>query len=260
VRVLVVGDSTAMRLADGLLPYAAVHPDQIVAGSAGYVGCGLSVATDGRMHAFTKDDGSDEVIDLHGCTSAWKQILERVQSEVEAVDVVLVDIGPWDGVDIHLADGRVVSVIDPVGRQMVTDAYRQFVTAVEDAGPRVVWVTPADLHLAWRGTPSPIDDPRRWQILRAIVDDLPVEQIDLPSWLHRNDLDGPEGRPDGVHLTLDANARFVATGVVPALLRLPADEPPATSPPVIDPLGLPAIACPELVGPLLGAAISPPCT
>ncbi|MGQ0831902.1 MAG: acyltransferase family protein [Microthrixaceae bacterium] len=260
VRVLVVGDSTAIRLADGLLPYAAAHPDQIVAGSAAYVGCGLSVATDGRMHAFTKEDGREEVIDLRGCTQGWNQILERVRSGVEAVDVVLVDIGPWDGVDIHLTDGRVVSVIDPVGRRMVAGAYRQFVTDVEAAGPRVVWVTPADLHLAWRGTPSPIDDPRRWEALRAIVDALPVEQIDLPSWLHRNDLDGPEGRPDGVHLTREANARFVETNVVPFLLRLPPEQPTAAVPPPAEETpGVPLLVCTDLDLSLLGATIAPAC-
>ncbi len=253
VRVLVVGDSTAMRLADGLLPYAAEHPEQIVAGSAAYVGCGLSVADDGRMHAFTTNDGHEELIDLHGCVGGWRQVIERVRS-AEAVDVVLVDIGPWDGVDIHLRDGRTVSVLDPVGRHLVETAYRRFVHAVQGAGARVVWVTPADLHLAWRGVTSPLDDPRRWRILRSIVDDLGVDQVDLASWLHRNDLDGPEGRPDGVHLTPEANRRFVESDVVPTLLRV-GPSPVARS---AEATTAPALSDLATVAPIAGVACDPP--
>ncbi|MEQ1702639.1 MAG: acyltransferase family protein, partial [Ilumatobacteraceae bacterium] len=42
VRVLVVGDSTAVKLADGLIPYSQRHPDEVIAGSAAYPGCGLT--------------------------------------------------------------------------------------------------------------------------------------------------------------------------------------------------------------------------
>ena len=223
VRVLVVGDSTAVRLAEGLLPYAADHRDTIQAGSAAYSGCGLSVADDGRMHGFSTDDGQG-LIDLHGCTEGWGEILDRVASD-EHIDIVLVDIASWDGVDIHFPDGRVVSVLDPVGRQLVTDAYRQFVSQVESTGTRVVWVTPADIHLAWGGIDSPLDDQRRWESVRSIIDTLPVEQIDLPGWLRRQEIDDATSRPDGVHLTVDVNARFVAEMVAPTLIHLGPSEP-----------------------------------
>lgn len=112
------------------------------------------------------------------------------------------------------------SVIFMVTTFDVADAYGRFVAQVEGAGARVVWVTPPDVHLAWNGITSPLDDPRRWQALRSVVRDLPVEQIDLPSWLHRNGLDGPEGRPDGVHLTPDATTRFIDGELVPIVLDL----------------------------------------
>jgi hypothetical protein len=219
VRVLVAGDSTAVQLAAALIPYSVEHSDRIVAGSASFPGCGLTAATDGRMHELSKEDGTRELIDLSGCTIQWASIIERVQSE-EQVDIVLVEIGAWDGVDIHMPDGAVVSVADPVGRRVVTDAYLRFVTAVEASGARVVWVTPPDLRLGWDDIDAPVNSPHRWAIMRTILDGLPVEQIDLRSFLVARGLDGPEGRPDGVHLAPDVNEGFVTEVVSRVLVAL----------------------------------------
>jgi peptidoglycan/LPS O-acetylase OafA/YrhL len=216
VRTLVVGDSTAVRLSEALLPYAAAHPDQVVAGTAAFGGCGLSAADDGRRHTFTNASGQTEDMDLRGCVGQWRSVVPRIATE--QIDVVLVVIGPWDGVDIHLPTGVTVSVLDPVGQRLVASAYRRFVADVQAAGARVVWVTPADVHLAWAGVTSPLDDGLRWRALRAIVGGLGVDQVDLPRWLRANGWDGPAGRPDGVHLAPEANERFVREAVVPALV------------------------------------------
>ena len=48
---------------------------------------------------------------------------------------------------------------------------------------------------------------------------LPVEQIDLPQWFAATGLGGRAGRPDGVHMTPEVEARFVSEAVVPALLN-----------------------------------------
>jgi hypothetical protein len=219
VRVLVAGDSTAVQLAEALIPYSAEHSDRIVAGSASFPGCGLTAGDDGRLHEFTKEDGTRELIDLSGCTIQWRSIVERVRSE-EQVDIVLVEIGAWDGVDIHLTDGQVVSVADPVGRRLVADAYRRFVTDVEAGGAQVVWVTPPDIHVKWDAFEAPVNSPKRWAIMREIIDDLPVEQIDLRSFLMARGLDGPNGRPDGVHLSPEVNEGFVTEVVSRVLVAL----------------------------------------
>lgn len=219
VRVLVVGDSTAVRLAEGLLPYADDHPDALQVGTAAHGGCGLSVADDGRLHTMVRQDGSTGLLDLAGCAQAWDRVRERVASD-EGIDIVLVFISAWDGVDIQFTDGRVVSTMDRAGRQVVRDAYRAFVADIERTGTRVVWVTPADVRQIWGGVESPLDDPRRWTALRNIIDGLPVEQVDLPEWLQANGLDTPAGRPDGVHLAPDVNRTFVSEVVAPALVAL----------------------------------------
>ncbi len=222
LRVLVTGDSTALHLSEALIAHAATVPDELVVGSGAFPGCGLSADDDGRMHAFTDTDGERDLIDLSGCLSQWDSVDDRVIAE--AVDVVLVEIGPWDAVDIHLADGRTVSVGDPTGRALVEDAYRSFAEGVVDAGARIVWVTPTDTHLGWGEVDDPLNDPARWQALREIVDalqdDFGVAQIDLPGWLESTGLPGPEARPDGVHLADGLDGRFVVEAVAPALAAM----------------------------------------
>ncbi len=219
LRVLVTGDSTALHLSEALIAHAGTVPDDLVVGSGAFPGCGLSAGDDGRMHAFTDTDGERDLIDLSGCLTQWHSVPERVVAE--AVDVVLVDIGPWDAVDVHLPDGSVVSVGDPTGRALVANAYRAFAEQVIAAGALVVWVTPTDTHLGWGEVDDPLNDPVRWQALRAIVNglshDLGIAQIDLPGWLETSGLSGPTARPDGVHLADGLNERFVLEQVAPAL-------------------------------------------
>ena len=215
VRVLVTGDSMGVQLSEALLGYAADRPDELVAGSAAFGGCGLSAATDGRLHEFTNASGDRELLDISGCVGQWSSIPTRVRDE--AIDVVLVDIGPWDALDMHLADGRVVSVADEAGRRLVADAYRRFAADVEAAGATVVWVTPADTHLGWGEFDDPVNDPARWDAIRQIITELGVTQVDFPGWLVAEGLDGPDGRPDGVHLAPGLSERFVAELVAPIL-------------------------------------------
>jgi peptidoglycan/LPS O-acetylase OafA/YrhL len=239
LRVLVTGDSLAVHLSEALLAHAVARPDEFVAGSAAFGGCGLSAAADGRLHEFTNTSGARQLLDISNCVAQWGSILPRVGDE--AIDVVLVDIGPWDALDIHLADGRVVSVGDEVGRQLVADAYGSFAEQVEALGATVVWVTPADSHLGWGAFEDPVNDPARWDAIRGIITALDVVQVDLPGWLAAEGLDGPTGRPDGVHLAPGLNERFVAEAVAPVLAAL--RDPGLESAPWREPLdGRPSLA------------------
>jgi hypothetical protein len=194
-------------------------PDQLVAGSAAFPGCGLSAADDGRLHAFTNVDRSRELIDLSGCVGQFRQLPGRIVTE--AVDVIVVKIGPWDAVDIHLTDGRVVSVGDPVGQELVRQAYLDFAARITSAGALLVWVTPDDTHVGWGEFDDPVNEPARWDALRQIIDELTMKfdvlQVDEQAWLEASGLTGPEGRPDGVHLAEGLNERFVIERLAPAL-------------------------------------------
>jgi hypothetical protein len=163
---------------------------------------------------------SREVSDISGCTGQWAAVPLRVVAE--GIHVVLVDIAAWDAGVIRFPDGRRLSVLDPDGRAMIATAYEQFTEAVRSVGAVPVFVRPADANPEWDARDDPLDDPARWVALREIIDSLGVAQIDLPQWIADNGLEGPVGRPDGVHLAPDHLARFVADAVVPALLAVPA--------------------------------------
>ena len=222
LRVLVTGDSMALHMSDALIAHAAEVPDELLVGSAAFPGCGLTAGADGRMHEFTDVDGSRDLIDLSGCLLQWQTVPQRVVDE--AVDVVVVQIGAWDAVDVHLPDGRVVSAGDDAGLTLLRDAYRDFTSAVVDAGARVLWVRPADAHLGWGEVDDPVNDPARWDAIRSVIDELSAEfgvaQVDLGAWLAEQGLEGPDGRPDGIHLGPGLNERFVLEAVDPALAAL----------------------------------------
>jgi hypothetical protein len=138
----------------------------------------------------------------------------------EGIDVVVVCIGPWDAGVIAFPDGRLVSVLDPEGRQLVVDAYTRFVAAVTEVGAIPVFVRPPSIDPDWELRADPLDDPRRFEEIRSILDSLGVAQIDLPQFLAQTGMEGPDGRPDGVHLAPQVRARFVASVVVPDVLGL----------------------------------------
>jgi len=215
--VLIAGDSTGSELAVGMGEYEALHPEEIRVSHSAFPGCGLTAASDGRLHAWNV---GPEWIDLAGCTLQWDGLPELIVTD--SVDVVVVCIGPWDAGIIRFPDGREVSVLDPAGRQLIVDAYEEFVASTRAAGAIPVFVRPATIDVEWDARLDTLDDPTRWEEMRAIVDALGVSQIDLPGFLEMIGLDGPEGRPDGVHLTPEVRARFVAEMVVPHVLALTA--------------------------------------
>ncbi len=215
-RVLVVGDSTAVHLADTLTAEAWARPSELAVASHAFGGCGLSASTDGRLHGASEVDGTIELHDLSPCAGAWERALQRISTE--QIDVVLVSIGPWDGTDIHRPEGDVVSVLEPAGRRLIGDSYRAFAAGAEAAGARVVWILPADLKFGWGRFDTVLDDPERWVALRELVRALGVGEIDLGAWLAAEGLEGPDGRPDGVHLATAVRERFVTELVLPELL------------------------------------------
>jgi hypothetical protein len=216
VRVLVLGDSTAVQLADTLITEATARPDELAVASAAFGGCGLSAGADGRIHENPTADGGTAMTDLRGCVAQWSTAQERVTSE--QIDVVLVSIGAWDGTDIHLPNGHVVSVLDDEGRNLIWSAYRDFASEVEARGARVVWILPANLHMGWGRFETDLNDSRRWVALRQLIRTLGVDDIDLEPWLAAQHLLGPDARPDGVHLAPEVRSRFVSEQVLPELL------------------------------------------
>ena len=219
--VTVVGDSTAMVLSDAVNEWASANPEQLIAGRAAGPGCGLSVATDGRLHDFWGYDDVREKIDLSACTAGvWEPLAAQLADPTRRPDVLVVQVTPWDVTDIAFPDGRVESILTPDGLTMIRDAYVTLVEQATSVGTRVVFVEPAVGNPGWHD--RDISDPRRWQALRDLhasfaASNPLVSTIDQGAWLTANGFDGPAGRVDGIHVNPDVERRFVAEALVPFL-------------------------------------------
>ena len=219
-RVLLVGDSTAVTLADAFLEWSTEYPGVEFASLAS-VGCGLvrdSVALG------TKPEDADEILDRCG------RILDERLPEILAAtppDVVIVLVTLPDAVERSWTDAEgVLSPSDPRFSARMEADYARVADELAAAGVgRVVWVVPArptDKFL--RNVVNPIED-ADWATLLGVIrstaarhPDL-IELLDLEAWCASNDPDGAL-RPDGLHIARDVARVAVDGAFVPRLLEL----------------------------------------
>lgn len=219
-RVLLMGDSTAVTLADAFLEWSTEYPGVEFASLAS-VGCGLvrdSVALG------TKPEDAAEILDR--CGRILDERLPAILTETPP-DVVILLVTLPDAVERTWTEGEgVLSPSDPRFRDRMTADYAQVADALAAAGVgRVVWVVPArptDQFL--RNVVNPIED-TDWQtmlgVVRATAARHPdvIELLDLEEWCAEND---PEGalRPDGLHIARDVARVAVDGAFAPRLLEI----------------------------------------
>ena len=219
-RVLLLGDSTALTLADAFLAWAGENPGVEFASLAS-VGCGLvrdSVALG------TQPADAAEILDRCG------RILDERLPEILAAtppDVVIVLVTLPDAVERSWTDAEgVLSPSDPRFSARMEADYARVADELAAAGVgRVVWVVPArptDKFL--RNVVNPIED-ADWATLLGVIrstaarhPDL-IELLDLEAWCASNDPDGAL-RPDGLHIARDVARVAVDGAFVPRLLEL----------------------------------------
>jgi hypothetical protein len=225
LRVLVVGDSVSVQLAEALTDWSTAHPGKLVVYNKAHLGCIVARYGDKRVPG--GDEGS-----VGDICSAWNDPVPvekladpDVISWVTAVpafrpDVVLAHITPWD-----VTDRRVPS-LGPQWTHIgnadfdayAASEYRLATQVLTSTGAQMIWLNGA--HLDRDVTPQ--NDPARIDRLNAIVADatagLNVEFADYPGFI------GPVGgsrdkalRRDGVHLSdrgRDEAAEWLATEVL----------------------------------------------
>jgi peptidoglycan/LPS O-acetylase OafA/YrhL len=210
-RVLLVGDSTAVTLADAFLEWSTSYP-RVQFASLASVGCGLvrdSVALG------TKPEDAVEILDRCG------RILDERVPEILAEtppDVAVVLVTLPDAVERTWTEEEgVLSPSDPRFRERMVADYARLADQLADGGVgRVVWVVPArptDQFL--RNVVNPIED-SDWEtflgVIRATAARHPdiIELLDLEEWCATNDPDASL-RPDGLHIARDV-ARVAVDG------------------------------------------------
>jgi hypothetical protein len=221
--MLVVGDSTAQALGNGIAAWATERPDLAEVEVMAFPGCGL---LDGGERLF----GGEWVAVPDGCATLYDV---DIPARIAAVrpDLVVVVTSFWDVTDHRWADdGNVTRTpFDSVFAQRLEDRFREFNTialsAGADAASKVVWVQYPSVDYQWEGADEPADDPLRYDALASAIRDAAavdaggVRVIELAEWVRAEQLySDREARPDGVHFTLESAAGVTRTWLGAQLL------------------------------------------
>jgi hypothetical protein len=207
--MLVVGDSTALATATGLIDWAKEHPDLAQVEQQGFGGCGI--LTDGE-HWFKGEwlpfsPGCEQLLDV--------VVPQRIQDGKP--DIVILISSFWEVTDRRI-DGSspTVSIMDAIWRQHTLDRFRSYTqTLLDDGAPRVAYVLYPRTDYAWGLADEPADDPARYDVFhdieREAAEPFPgrVSVIDLEAWTDAEGLTtDQQARPDGVHWTEQVSTRI----------------------------------------------------
>ena len=217
VRIMVVGDSTALALGAGMVEWANAHPTLAQVSVRAGQGCG-----------FIRSG-----VDPHDPPNSWPAACDRLFAALPAdlvaarPDVVVLyvtsrDVDPrrWDG-------GPVLTLGDADYRRHAIDDYRAITDLILAITPAtVVWVRPPVADPYWRGQPEVFHNPELHRLLdgvrAGVVAGFPdrVGLVDLRQWMEATGLDGDRAaRPDGIHLTVVAADALTTSWLGPLLVR-----------------------------------------
>jgi peptidoglycan/LPS O-acetylase OafA/YrhL len=208
VRMLVVGDSTALYVGQGLAAWSLDHPDLAQVSVRWCQGC-----------TFMLEPAITTFADLSGVLDASRALvdnelfgtIDELRPDVVVLMSTVSDVAnrEWS------ADEGPLGPRDQRYRTRMRDAYGELTLRLLGAGvPEVVWVVPPVPTAEWRE--EEMNDLERYRlhhdVIREVVAafDMQVEVADLDRWLDEaGHAATPSWRPDGVHFT-EWSARQVA--------------------------------------------------
>jgi len=200
VRMLVVGDSTALYVGQGLAAWSLDHPDLAQVSVRWCQGC-----------TFMLEPAITTFADLSGVLDASRALandelfgtIDELRPDVVVLMSTVSDVAnrEWS------ADEGPLGPRDERYRTRMRDAYGELTLRLLGAGvPEVVWVVPPVPTVEWRE--EEMNDLERYRlhhdVIREVVAafDTQVEVADLDRWLDESGHAAtPSWRPDGVHFT-----------------------------------------------------------
>ncbi|MEO6123264.1 MAG: acyltransferase family protein [Ilumatobacteraceae bacterium] len=224
VRILVIGDSTALAMSVGLKNWADANPSLAEVEVRGVEGCGLMTDGDRRF-------GGDWLPQSQGCTDVFDtDVPKRIGAGQP--DIVVVILSFWEVTDHRLGpDQAATSILDPDYRARMLFRYTAYNQGLIDTGvPRVTWVLYPETDYGWGADNEEGDDPARYDALDDVTREAAapypgvVSTIDFRTWSARLGLtDDQSARLDGVHFTPDAATRvandFLGNAIIQAALH-----------------------------------------
>ena len=219
-RVLLLGDSTGVALAEGLYRWAGEHPEMVQVASLARLGCGL--VRKSSMYG----DGGDRF--RANCEHAFDvelpNIIRSGVPDIVAIMVTLPDVvdrtwsaaeGPLRPVDVRYRD-RMRSNYDILTDQLVASGVHA-----------IVWVMPPRPSDRWpqaKVKPIPSED---WAVFMGVIEREASRHPDrvrlarLDDWLTTHEPADDTWRPDGLHLAPAAAYEVATRFIGPLLLNSP---------------------------------------
>jgi peptidoglycan/LPS O-acetylase OafA/YrhL len=211
VRVLVVGDSTAVATGEGLIQWAAEHPEAMQVTSRAAIGCGVNPVA-------VPDDRYSDV-----CGEVARGHVPAVRTLRPDVIVAMVTFRDMEDRQWSEVEG-LLSPSDRRFRQHLLDGYEWFVTMMQAAGAgTVLFVVPPTPDVPAIGRIAPMLDGERIEAYRRVVRALPlsftdgIAVADMASWYAAQH--DPPARTDGVHFSLDGAVEVAEAFLVPEILE-----------------------------------------
>lgn len=218
VRILLLGDSTAVALSAGLVDWAAEHPDLAQVDVLAALGCGF--VRDGRMDGDT--DGGFQ----GRCDTVLDDLLPQ-ELATSTPDLVLVLISLPDAIDrTWPGDTEPRPADDPVYQERLLQDYRAM---------SAVLLGVPDLRVAWLTATQPAEwfaareiqhwVPEKWDGQNAAIADVVAASggrmtlIDLNAWIASVEASGDQSwRADGLHLSPESSRRLMDEFLARALM------------------------------------------
>ena len=222
VRVLVVGDSTALYVAQGLAAWSVEHPTLLQADVLWHPGVTLLYDT-----VNTSFDSTKEFRDARQIIAVdAPETVARLKPDIVLVVVTLNDVvnRRWTKVEGTLTP------FDAPYRQRLVDRYRTFTSTMLASGASQVLlvVTPTPFH---RFVEPERNDPARYAVQHDVIREVAagfgaspqagkVGVVELDQWFtDHGHADDTTWRPDGVHLTTDSAHQLAVDYLGAALMR-----------------------------------------
>ena len=230
VRVLILGDSIAMTLGEGLSVDSVSAYGVSVADDA-TLGCDL----DPQLEVLTEGTPGPATPGCENWRALWPFLVAQ-----ERPEVVALGLGRWEVTD-HLLDGQWVHVGEPAWDDHLTADLQSAIAIFHAFGARVVlftmpYVDPTDRQPD--GLPWSENSPARAQAYNALVrqvarqDPHEVTVIDLnrmlsPGGVYTASLDGLDVRYDGIHIST-AGGQLLQRQILPQIGRIGLEDEAAT--------------------------------
>jgi lysophospholipase L1-like esterase len=213
-RILVVGDSTASAMGEGLVQWAGAHPAHAQVTIRWAPGCGfIRTGVEEFEHAPYRA----------ACDDLRRGLAADLAALQPDVVVLMVTIADTERRTLEPGTALVRPGDTPFDEVIAVEYERFLVELLANGVEHVAWIVPPTPDTDDHELAPNLADPLRWSTLRRTIEELGATHpsvltvIDLEAW---EAAQSRSGRPDGLHFSASAASELAASYLAPSLIDL----------------------------------------